>query len=89
MSLLGRILPSSVGNTSGGIVSAPDSSIEAFSDEFAGAAVDVNVAVCFLETVPFDASAGVISISCDDGISAADKNTVNRKLNVVFYQSAC
>lgn len=85
----GRILPSSDGNTRGGNVSAPDPSTEAFSDEFAGAAVDVTVIVSSLEIVSFDASAGVISMSCDDGISAADKSTVNGKANVVLYQCAC
>jgi hypothetical protein len=82
--LLGRILPSSDGNTSGGIVSDP--STEAFSEE--GAETVVDDASSSLEFVLFDddANAGVISISCDcDSLSdngAADKSTANRK-NVV------
>lgn len=76
---------SSSGNSSGGFVSSPDPSIDAFSDVFVDAVV---VVASSFEIVSFDVNAGVISISSDDnGISAApDKSTVNRMANVVFYQ---
>jgi hypothetical protein len=76
---------SSSGNTNGGDVSSPEPSIDAFSDGFVGAIVVVSS----LTSVSFDdaaANAGVISISSDNGISAAvDKSTVSRMANV-FYQ---
>lgn len=74
-----------------------DPSIEAFSDEFAGAAANVVVS-SFKVEVSFDneASSGVISISSDkglsdNGISAADKSAGNRTTNIVVisYQRVC
>jgi hypothetical protein len=70
-----------------------DPSTEAFSE--LGAETVVAVVSPSFEFVSFDddASAGVISISCDCDSSpdngAADKSTVNRKTYVVVYQLAC
>lgn len=82
----------SSGNTRGGDVSSPEPSTDAFSDVIALVTVVSEDVVWFFAIVSLneDVKAGVISMSCDglsdNGICAADKITVNRIANVIFYQ---